>query len=45
VDLAIKYELLLIPVVDDDGRIVGVLNIHDVIDEFLAPMWKKRRDK
>jgi CBS domain-containing protein/sporulation protein YlmC with PRC-barrel domain len=43
VDLAIKYEILLIPVVDDDNRLVGVLNIHDVIDEFLAPVWKKKR--
>lgn len=42
VDLAIKYELLQIPVVDDDNKLVGVINIHDVIDEFLAPLWKKK---
>ncbi len=41
VDLAIKYELLQIPVVDDDRKLVGVINIHDIIDEFLAPLWKK----
>lgn len=41
VDLAIKYELLQIPVVDDDNKLVGVINIHDVIDEYLAPLWKK----
>ena len=42
VDLAIKYELLQIPVVDDDNKLVGVINIHDVIDEFLAPLWKRK---
>ncbi|MFZ2258393.1 MAG: CBS domain-containing protein [Clostridiaceae bacterium] len=42
VDLAIKYELLQIPVVDDDNKLVGVINIHDLIDEFLEPLWKKK---
>lgn len=42
VDLAIKYELLQIPVVDDDNKLVGVINIHDVIDEYLAPLWKRK---
>ena len=42
VDLAIKYELLQIPVVDDDNKLLGVINIHDVIDEFLAPLWKRK---
>lgn len=42
VDLAIKYELLQIPVVDEDNKLVGVINIHDVIDEFLAPLWKRK---
>lgn len=41
VDLAIKYELLQIPVVDDDRKLLGVINIHDIVDEFLAPLWKK----
>lgn len=42
VDLAIKYELLQIPVVDDDFKLVGVINIHDIIDDFLAPLWKRK---
>lgn len=41
VDLAIKYELLMIPVTDDENKLLGVINIHDVMDEFLAPLWKK----
>lgn len=45
VDLAIKYELLQIPVVDEDDVLIGVVNIHDVIDEFLAPLWKKKNKK
>lgn len=41
VDLAIKYNLLMIPVTDDDNKLLGVINIHDILDEFLAPLWKK----
>lgn len=45
VDLCIKYDLLQIPVVNEEKEIVGVVDIHDVIDEYLAPLWKKKNRK
>lgn len=45
VDLCIKYDLLQIPVVNEEGEIVGVVNIHDIIDEYLSPLWKKKNNK
>jgi len=32
--LAARYDLLAIPVVDDDGRLVGIVTIDDIIDVF-----------
>lgn len=37
-----KYDLLSIPVVDEDNKILGAVLIHDVIDEALYPVWKKK---
>lgn len=37
-----KYDLLLTPVVDDEEKLVGVVLIHDIIDEYLYPLWKKK---
>lgn len=37
-----KYDLLLTPVIDDDEKLVGVVLIHDIIDEYLYPLWKKK---
>lgn len=37
-----KYDLLSVPVVDQNDKLVGIVIIHDVIDEFLYPLWKKK---
>ena len=42
IDQVAKYDLLLTPVVDDDEKLVGVVLIHDIIDEYLYPLWKKK---
>ena len=41
-ELAVKYNLLLTAVVDEEDRLVGVVQIHDIIDEVLYPLWKKK---
>lgn len=41
-ELAVKYNLLLTAVVDEENRLVGVVQIHDIIDEVLYPLWKKK---
>lgn len=37
-----KYDMLSIPVLDDDKKLVGCVLIHDLIDEELYPAWKKK---
>ncbi|MBD7910328.1 MULTISPECIES: CBS domain-containing protein [Clostridium] len=45
IEQAAKYDLLLTPVVDDEGRIIGVIQLHDIVDEVLYPLWKKKNRK
>lgn len=42
IEIAAKYDLLSIPVVNDRDELIGVVNTHDLIDEILYPMWKKK---
>ncbi|MGL5085992.1 MAG: magnesium transporter MgtE N-terminal domain-containing protein [Clostridium sp.] len=42
VELASKYDLLSIPVVNEDDKLIGAVNAHDLIDEVLYPIWKKK---
>ena len=37
-----RYNLLAVPVVDDDGRLVGIVTVDDAIDTILPTAWKKR---
>ena len=31
-----------IPVVDEHEVLIGVVNTHDLIDEILYPIWKRK---
>ncbi|WP_125153403.1 magnesium transporter [Clostridium rectalis] len=42
VEVAIKYDLLSIPVVTEDNKLCGIVVINDIIEDVLAPTWKKR---
>jgi magnesium transporter len=37
-----KYNLVAIPVVDDDGRLHGVVTADDALDKIIPTAWKKR---
>lgn len=37
-----KYNLLAIPVVDDQGKLHGIVTIDDAIDKIIPTAWKKR---
>lgn len=37
-----KYNLLAIPVVDDEGRIQGIVTADDALDKIIPTAWKKR---
>ncbi|EHJ01878.1 MULTISPECIES: CBS domain-containing protein [unclassified Clostridium] len=42
IEIAAKYDLNSVPVVDEEEKLVGIVIIHDLIDEFLYPLWKKK---
>jgi magnesium transporter len=37
-----KYNLLAVPVVDEDGRIQGIVTADDALDKIIPTTWKKR---
>ena len=37
-----RYNLLAVPVVDDDGGLAGIVTVDDAIDTILPTAWKKR---
>ena len=37
-----RYNLLAVPVVDDEGRIAGIVTVDDAIDTVLPTAWKRR---
>lgn len=42
IELIAKYDLLTVPVIDEENKLIGAVNAHDIIDEILYPMWKKK---
>ncbi|MFW2491493.1 magnesium transporter MgtE N-terminal domain-containing protein [Clostridium chromiireducens] len=42
IEVAAKYNLNSVPVIDQNERLIGIVIIHDLIDEFLYPLWKKK---
>lgn len=45
VEISSKYDLLSVPVTDEEEKLVGIIVIHDIIDEYLYPSWKKKNKK
>lgn len=45
VEATIKYDLISIPVVNNEDKLCGIVLINDVIEEILAPAWKKKFKK
>jgi CBS domain-containing protein len=40
-----RYNLLAVPVVDDDGHLVGIVTVDDAMDTVLPTAWKRRLPK
>ncbi len=40
-----KYNLLAVPVVDDEGHLHGIVTADDALDKILPTAWKKRLPK
>ena len=43
VDIFALHDVLAVPVVDDEGRLVGVIAVDDVFEELLAERLPARR--
>ena len=41
-EVVAHYNLLAVPVVDDERRLVGIVTIDDAIDRVIPAAWKKR---
>jgi magnesium transporter len=41
-EVVAHYNLLAVPVLDDEGRLVGIVTIDDAIDTVIPTAWKKR---
>jgi magnesium transporter len=41
-EVVAHYNLLAVPVVEDDGRLVGIVTVDDAIDAVLPTAWKRR---
>ena len=42
IEKAAKYDLISVPVTDENDKLIGIVIIHDIVDEFLYPLWKKK---
>lgn len=37
------YDLLAVPVVDDNDRLLGIVTVDDTLEELLPPSWRRKR--
>ncbi len=37
-----EYNLALLPVVDEEGRVLGIVAVDDVVEEMLPERWRRR---
>ncbi len=41
-EVVAHYNLLAVPVADEDGVLVGIVTVDDAIDTVIPTAWKKR---
>jgi CBS domain-containing protein len=41
-EVVAHYNLLAVPVIDDEGRIEGIVTVDDALDAIIPAAWKKR---
>jgi Mg/Co/Ni transporter MgtE len=41
-EVVAHYNLLAVPVVDEEGRLVGIVTVDDALDTVIPTAWKKR---
>ena len=45
IEICTKYNLLSLPVVDDNDRLCGIVIMNDIVTEILVPSWRKKLKK
>ena len=45
VEVALKYDLISLPVVDFNEKLCGIVIMNDIIEELLSPRWKRKLKK
>ncbi|MCM0646847.1 CBS domain-containing protein [Clostridium swellfunianum] len=45
IEIAVKYDLISLPVVDSDDKLCGIVIMTDIIDEVLLPTWRRKTKK
>ncbi|MCB2292887.1 CBS domain-containing protein [Clostridium algoriphilum] len=45
VELALKYDLISLPVIDIEDKLCGIVIMNDIIEELLSPRWKRKLKK
>ena len=41
-EVVARYNLLAVPVIDDEQRLVGIVTVDDAIDTVIPAGWKRR---
>ncbi len=45
IEIAVKYDLLSLPVIDKDKKLCGIIIMNDIVEDILVPTWRKRFKK
>jgi magnesium transporter len=45
IELAVKYGLLSMPVVDEEDKLCGIVIMSDLVDEVFLPTWRRKYKK
>ncbi|MBA5851353.1 magnesium transporter [Clostridium sp. cel8] len=45
IEICTKYNLLSIPVVDDEEKLCGIVIMNDLVEKILIPNWRKKLKK
>ncbi|WP_446898363.1 magnesium transporter [Clostridium sp. LBM24168] len=45
IEICTKYNLLSLPVVDDNDKLCGIVIMNDIVTEILVPGWRKKLKK
>ncbi|OAA86762.1 Magnesium transporter MgtE [Clostridium ljungdahlii] len=45
IEMCSKYNLISLPVIDDEEKLCGIVIMNDLVEDILIPNWRKRLRK